>query len=208
MRAPLSSPDDLLRVKFHDQLFLDLFRDVRPRREDLDVSPEVLPVQLEPSRDPLPDNRIHRLVDRGILPALLLQLDDVARPDEERGNVHPLSPDREVTVPHELPALPAGHREAELVRDVVQPAFQEDQEVVARLPLQLLRLLEVVVELPLEQAVDPFRLLLLPKLDPVVAVLGTPLPVLSRGIPSPLDGALVGEAPVPLQEQLDPFSPA
>src|SRR5512145_3091691 len=128
---PSSGPEDLLRIEFDDQLLLDRLRDVRSRGKGPDDALEVVPVELQPGRNALPHDRVQRLVDADHLPALFTDLDLLAGPDEERGNVDLAPRDDEVPVPHHLPALPSRHRKTELVDDVVQPPLEKDQEVVA-----------------------------------------------------------------------------
>src|SRR5512139_3502101 len=207
MRPPsLWRKRGLLRIQLDDQLLLDRLLDVRASREDLHGSAEVAAIQLQPGRDPFPDDGVQGLVHRGDLPALLPEFDDVPGPDQERGNVHLAPVHEEVPVAHDLPAFPSRLGEPELVRHVVEPALEEDQQVVAGLSLHPVGLLEIGPELLLEDPVYPLGFLLLPQLDPVIAVLGTALPVLSRGVPPPLDRALVGEAAVPLEVELDPLT--
>jgi hypothetical protein len=60
----------------------------------------------------------------------------------------------------------------------------------------------------LEQTVVPPSLLLLAQLEQILALLDAPAAMLSRRIASPLDGALLCQAPLALQEELDPLTPA
>src|SRR3990170_998458 len=208
MLPPSSVRKVLLRIKFDDQLFLDRFPDLRPAGERLDRTAEVLPVQLQPGRDPLADHRIQRLVDGRVLAALFQELDPVPGADEEGRNIHLAPPHQEMAVPDHLAALPPGHREPELVDDVVQTALQKDQQIIAGLALHPIRFFENIPELLFQEPVDPLGLLLLPQLNAIIAVLGTSLTVLAGGISPPLDGALVGEATVSFQVEFDTLSPA
>src|SRR3970282_47136 len=204
------SPDqkDLLRIKFDDQLSRDRVGDVRPRRQRLDAAAEILPLQLEPDRNPLPGHGIQGLVDGQDLPASFPYFAHIAGTDEIGGNVDPASRHEEMTMPDQLPALPARHRESELEHHVVQAPLPHDQQGVAGPPLHPVRFLEIVVELFLQESVYSSCLLLLPQLDPVVAVLRPTLPVLTGGISPALDGATGGKATVSLQVQLHPFASA
>src|SRR5690606_5707594 len=65
----------------------------------------------------------------------------------------------------------AGHRETHAVDDVVQAGLEELQQVLAGVALAGRRLLVIVAELALEQAVDALDLLLLAKLQGVVGKL-------------------------------------
>ena len=62
--------------------------------------------------------------------------------------------------------------------------------------------LVVVVELLLEHLVVAARLLLLAQLQQVLALLDAAAAVLARRVRAPLDGALVGEAALALEEEL------
>ncbi len=113
-----------------------------------------------------------------------------------------------MSVTHELPRLGPRGREPERENDVVQAALELLQEVRARDPLAALGAREGQPELPLEQAVDALDLLFLAELDAVAEQLAAPAAVLPGRIVAPLNGALVLEAAVPLQEQLHPLAPA
>src|SRR5438552_4065995 len=67
---------------------------------------------------------------------------------------------------------------------------------------------EIATELRLEDAVHPAQLLLLTQLDRVLGELRPPLPVLAGRVVAALDRALVGVAPLALQEQLETLAPA
>src|SRR3954453_7290912 len=96
-----------------------------------------------------------------------------------------------------------GGGEPEPVDDVVQPRLEHAQEVVAGDATLLVRLLVVRAELRLEQAVIAARLLLLAQLQQVLALLDPPTAVLARRIRPALDRALLGQAALALQEELD-----
>src|ERR1041384_5862595 len=90
---------------------------------------------------------------------------------------------------------------------LVEPRFEQLQQPLAGDALGARRLGVGLAELALEQAVDAPHLLLLPQL---LAVVGEPraafLAVLARRIGAPLDGALVGEAFLRLEEELLAFA--
>jgi hypothetical protein len=93
-------------------------------------------------------------------------------------------------------------REAETGDDVVEPHLQQPQEVLAGDAGLAAGLLVVAAELRLEHAVEPARLLLLPQLEEVLALADAPPPALARRVVAALDGALVGEAALALEEEL------
>ena len=90
----------------------------------------------------------------------------------------------------------------------VETALEEREQVLARHAPHALGLLEREAELALEDAVEALDLLLLTELDAVPEDLGAALAVLAGRKVAALDGALVGEAAVPREEQLHSFAPA
>ena len=94
------------------------------------------------------------------------------------------------------------------MHDVVETALEQREQVLARDAPHALGRLEREAELSLEDAVEALDLLLLTELDAVPEDLAAALAVLTRGEVAALDGALVREAAVPLEEQLHAFAPA
>src|SRR5581483_2041419 len=123
-------------------------------------------------------------------------------------DVHPAAVDVEVAVAHELARLRAGGGEAEAVDDVVEPRLEHPQQLLAGDTGALGRLLVVRAELLLEQAVVPARLLLLAQLEQVLALLDAAAAVLARRVGAALDGALLRQAALALEEELDALPPA
>ena len=111
-------------------------------------------------------------------------------------------------MPHELPRLRARAGEAEPVDDVVETRLEHPEQVLARRAETARRLLVRRAELLLEEPVVAARLLLLAQLQEVLALLDAPAAVLSRRIAAPLDGALLREAALALQEELDALTAA
>src|SRR5690606_4773081 len=117
----------------------------------------------------------------------------------------------DVAVADQLARGLAARREAHPVDHIVQAALEGREEVVARHARQGGHLLERVAELTLRHAIDALDLLLLTELLRVLAHLaaaGRVLAVLTRGIRTTLDRALLGEALRALEEQLRAFTPA
>ena len=114
----------------------------------------------------------------------------------------------EVAVAHELARLRARRREAEAVHDVVEARLEHAQELLAGDAGAPRRLLVVRAELLLEQAVVAARLLLLAQLQEVLALLDAAAAVLTRRIRAALDRALLGQAALALQEELQAFATA
>src|SRR6516164_6673172 len=102
----------------------------------------------------------------------------------------------------------ARRSEAEAVDNVVQPPLHDGQELLAGVFRGAGGQLEIAPELPLEDAVEAFQLLLLAEPDPILAGLTPAMTVhAGRNVP-PLDGALGAIAARALQIQLHAFTPA
>src|SRR5579859_3502852 len=112
-------------------------------------------------------------------------------------------------VPHELPRLLARRAQTEPVDDVVQAQLQVAQQVDAGHAWLPGRLVEIVAELLLEQAVDAARLLLRAQLDAVVGRLALARLAVHAGRErAALDGALRRVAPLALQVELGALAAA
>ena len=140
--------------------------------------------------------------------AARLEHDDVVGLDLVARDVHAPAVDLEVAVAHELPSLGTRGREAQAVDDVVQPRLEQAKEVLAADARAAGGLLVVVPELALEQAVVAARLLLLAQLEQVLRLLDAAAAVLTRRIRAALDRALLGQAALPLQEELHALAAA
>src|SRR5690606_19569218 len=141
-------------------------------------------------------------LERRGLQRLRLDVDDVGLLHEGRRDVDLLAVDPDVAVADELAGHVAGLGEAPAVDHVVEPALQQGEQVVARLALLAVRLDVVLVELPLQHAVDAPRLLLLAKLQQVLGLLRPAATVLTRRVGTDLDRALGTLALAALEEQL------
>src|ERR687887_676168 len=93
-------------------------------------------------------------------------------------------------------------REAAPVDDVVEPGLEHPQQGLAGDAGALRRLRVVGAKLVLEQAVVAPRLLLLAQLEQVLGLLDAAAAVLARRIAAALDGALLRQAALALQEEL------
>src|SRR6476469_677 len=92
--------------------------------------------------------------------------------------------------------------DAHPVDDVVEPQLERAEQVLAGHAGPVLGVDEVVAELPLEDAVGTADLLLLAKLEAVLADLATTDAVLTGGSRATLEGALLGIAAAALEEEL------
>ena len=124
------------------------------------------------------------------------------------GDVGRPAVDGKVAVVDELAGLRPRRCEAHPVDDVVEPELEVPEEALAGDAGAVLGVDEVVPELSLEDAVDAADLLLLTKLEAVLADLPAPDPVLAGGRRTALEGALLRVAAGPLQEELGAFPAA
>src|SRR5512138_2393829 len=109
-------------------------------------------------------------------------------------------------MPHQLPSFCMVGRKSQSVYDVVQPSFEQLQQILAGNALHARGLLVVAAELPLRQAVHALQLLLFAQLRPIVRKFSAPsLSVLTRGIGTTFVTALVGVAAIALEEELRVF---
>ena len=108
-----------------------------------------------------------------------------------------------MTVEDQLARLAARARETEPHQHVVEARLQQAQQVLAGHSRLAAGLVVVAPELLLEHAVVAARLLLLPQLKPVLGLPGPAATVLARRVGAALHAALVGQAALALQEELD-----
>ena len=134
--------------------------------------------------------------------------DDVVRANLVARDVHAAAVDLEVAVADELAGLRARGGEAEPVDDVVEPRLEHPQQLLARHAGALGRLLVVGAELGLEETVVPARLLLLAQLQQVLGLLDAAAAVLAGRVAAALDGALLRQAALALEEELHPLTAA
>jgi hypothetical protein len=113
-----------------------------------------------------------------------------------------------VAVPHELPGLGARSGEPEPVDDVVEAGLEEAEQVLTRDALLPRGLLVIGAELLLEHSVVAAHLLLLAQLDEVLGLLDAPAAVLTWRVAAALDGALLGQAALALEEELHALAAA
>lgn len=104
------------------------------------------------------------------LAAVFLQSNNIALAYFVGRNVDLLAVDGEVGVADELTGLTAGHRKAHAIDDVVQTALDGDEQVVTGLAGSRSGLLIVIMELLFQDTVDELDLLLLSKLDAILAL--------------------------------------
>src|SRR3954447_3420565 len=196
----------LLRIELDDELLLDRRGDLRALGPAQHLRGELVVVRLQPCGD-LGDE-LGRVTDHRLDIAAGLEGDHVVLPHLTGGDVAPAAVDRPVAVADQLARLAARRGESEAHEDVVEPALEDPQQVLAGDALLAGGLLVVVAELLLEHAVVAASLLLLPQLDAVLGLLLAPAAVIAGRIGAALDAALVGQAALALEEQLLPLTAA
>src|SRR3954470_7253742 len=202
----LSFEAELLGVELDDQRFLDRRVDLGALRPLEDLAGQPFVVGLQPRSD---GGGEVGCVAHDLLGARpVLERDHVVGLDLVARDVDAAAVDREVPVADELAGLRARGGEAEPVDDVVEARLEDPEQVFARDPADPIRLFVVGAELVLEQAVVAARLLLLAQLEQVLALLDPPAAVLARRIAAALDGALLGQAALALEEELHPLAAA
>src|SRR5215203_376981 len=202
----LSFEAELLGVELDDQRFLDRRVDLGALRPLEDLAGQPFVVGLQPRGD---GGGEVGCVAHDLLGARpVLERDDVVRLDLVAGDVDAAAVDREVAVTNELAGLRARGGEPEPVDDIVEARLEDSEQVLARDPTDAIRLLVVGAELVLEQAVIAARLLLLAQLEQVLALLDPAAAVLAGWVAAALDGALLGQAALALEEELHPLAAA
>ena len=84
-----------------------------------------------------------------------------------RGDVHLLARDADVSVQHQLACLRTRGRQARAPHDVIEAAFEHDDQVFAGWTLDPLGLFEIVAELAFQQPVGALHFLLFAQLQAV-----------------------------------------
>src|SRR3954471_3931207 len=192
--------NELLGIQLDDELLGDRRVDLGTLRPLENGPGETVVVRLQPWGDG--GGEVGRVPDDLLRTRPGLQRDDVVGLDLVAGDVDAAAVHEEVTVPHELARLRTGRGESEAIDRVVETRLEHAQQVVTGDAALLVRLLVVGAELRLEQAVVPAGLLLLAQLQQVLALLDPAAAVLARRIGAALDGALLGQAALALQEEL------
>src|SRR3990172_3668596 len=155
----------LSRVVLHYGLLADLGVDVSTPRQSQHFALQVLRVQQEPSGNRLALDVLGDFFEEIRLPALLGNGYLVANTGQGRRGPGQASVDQEVAVHHQLPGLAPGLAQPEAIDDVIHTAFEDLEKILAGQARQPAGLLQVMPELPLQDAVDNLGLLLLHELN-------------------------------------------
>src|SRR3954466_7088729 len=198
----------LLGVELHDQLLLDRGVDHLAGRDAVHEHAQLAADDLEPGRHGTLAGAGLGDLERQHRARLLGHLDDVVLAHPVGRDVDLAAVDPDVAVAHQLARHVAGLGEAGPVDHVVQPRLQDLEQDLTGLAGLAVGLFVVTAELLLEHAVDAAGLLLLTKLEQVLAVLGAATAVLARRVGPDLDRALRGLALAALEEQLHLLAPA
>src|SRR4051794_31126537 len=198
----------LPRVVLDHELLVEVERHLVAAGEGDHRAGHVAGVEAQPLRClVLAKGLLHRLEQLSLLvraPARdpVAHLEGVRR-DVGRGAVH-----LEVAVSDDLPGGRARGREAEPEHDVVHPELERAEERLTGHAGVAGGLDEVVAELLLEDAVHAADLLLLAKLEAVIADLAAADAVLAGRRRAPLEGALLAVAAAALEVELHPLAAA
>src|SRR4051794_4854673 len=160
--------DRLLRVQLDDELLADRHVDVIALRQITNSDLLASVARLEPTDEAAVED-VEVVLDDDHVASLLVKADDVALLHAEAGDVDALAVDEDLAVAHELARLRAGLGPAGAVHDVVEPLLEEAQQVLTGRSGEAVGLFIRATELPLEDAVDVLRLLLLLHLGEVLA---------------------------------------
>src|SRR5882762_9816724 len=193
----------LLGVKLHNELLGNLGRDAGARRIFQEAPRQLFVVHGKPAHHIPPLALLDGSENEGVRLAARLHTHLVPELHLEAGNVEDPAVDRDVPVTHQPAGGGARRGVSHAEDDVVQSPFQHEKQVLARDALLALRFLEVVPELPLENAVDTPCLLLHTELETVARFFGAAvLPVLPGRVAAAFERALLGEAARPFEEEL------
>src|SRR5579862_1115891 len=200
----------LLGIKLDDQLLVHRRRlYVFAARQCDDARFEILAVDIEPRSDTLALRQVAGFQYHRVVAHLVLQRDFVAHLNEVARNIHFVTLHAHVAVKHKLPRLRARTGESHAVDRVVETPLEHDHQVRSGGPLGALRLLEIVTELPLKQAVGALHLLLFAQLHAVADHLWPArLAVLAWNEVALFDGALFCKTPEAFEEEFHPFPSA
>src|SRR5580698_3344816 len=183
-----------------DKLLANRHRQIGSRRQRSERAPELLAFERHPRRHTAALRQLDRLDDYLLLTTLLVDADDLADFEQLRRNRHYPSVHLDMAVQDELARLGERTRKAEPINHVIEPPFEQHQQVLTGDSGHPLGDFEVLRELLFEQPVNPLDLLLFTQADRELREAGTRLSVRPRRIITPFDRALVGIATLALQE--------
>ena len=137
-----------------------------------------------------------------------LDPDHVARTDEVAGNVDQPAVDRNVAMGDHQTGLGSRQGQSQPGDDIVQAAFQQHHQGIARVALGPFGLMEVLAELPLQNAVVSLHLLLFAEVGGILRRLATTAGGHARRRFPPLEGTLGRIAAGAFEEQFHSLAAA
>src|ERR1700722_19477104 len=191
-----------------DELFADRHREIGARRQRAERPAELLAFERHPGRHAAALSELDGLDDHLLLPALLVDAHDLADFQQVRWNRDDPAGPCDVTVQDKLARLCERTRKAEPINNVIEPPFEQHQQVLTGDSGHPLGNFEVLRKLLFEQPVNPLDLLLFTQADRELREAGARLSMRSWRIITPFDRALVSIATLALQEELQAFAPA
>src|SRR5712671_136764 len=165
------STSPLLRIQLDDQVLVDVREHILTSRYRLEYAAHILVVDLDPFRQARLGRRGQRALDAQLLAGALPHLHHVTRAALVGGDRDDAAVDLDGLVAHQLARLSARRGKTHAVDHVVEPRFQELQQLFARGTGAARRHLVIATELALEYAVHATELLFLAQLQAVVGQL-------------------------------------
>src|ERR1700712_2125748 len=194
LRPPVAGAGtSLLRVELDDQLLGQRHLNLRALGKLVDEDALALADDLNPTRDRAVACGLTRQLERQCVQGLLANVDDVVLRNAVAGDVDLLAVDGEVTMADQLTGHPTRAGEPGAVDDVVQPALQDLQQVLAGLARVAVGLPVRATELLLHHAVGEAGLLLLLQLRAVFALLDPRAAMLAGRVRTLLEGLIAAD---------------
>src|SRR5437588_6228865 len=153
-----------LAIKFHNQLLVDRAVNIFTRWQPRDGRHHVARCRRNPWRPPATRRCLPCAFDVSVFAASLFDGNHVARLYLERRDIDFAIVYEHVPVINELTRLAPRSRESRAIDSIVEPAFQQEQKILAGDPLHARRALEIISKLSFENKVDALDLLLLAQL--------------------------------------------
>src|SRR4051812_40634895 len=178
----------LLRVVLDDQLLGERDVDLCALGQLVDQDALPLPHHLQPARNRTVARRLPRDLERHGVQRSIPNIDDVVLRHPVAGDVDVHAVHGEVPVADQLAGHPSGARQSGAIDDVIQPAFQDLQQVLTGLTGVAYCLRVVATELLLHHAVSEAGLLLLLQLQEIFAFLDPRAAVLAGRVRTLLKG--------------------
>src|SRR5437773_3522502 len=149
----LPSPETLIprlfRIQLDDEALVDVLTEFRTVRRALEGASHLFHIDLDPRWKADLLGQLKRVDDAQLSLGAVLHRDHVARLHQRGGNVHDLPVDRDGAVRYELPCFTARRTEPHPIYDVIEPRFEQLEQILAGRALAPSRRREIALELPL-----------------------------------------------------------